>query len=311
MKGQFERCPVRRLPDGKVLKVFPFHISLEGLEDRVLCRDDEDYDAFVKIICVCCLRKNVILVIYAVVSNHVHCVILAESQGEADGCANEIKRMLAMYHRGKYGESSVMAGVDVKAIWLMSDRHVRNALAYDVRNAMDNGADCIQNYRWTGYRGMFCNGQSAGVTKVSELSKRDRRRIMHTDDDLSAVTWMLNKDGELEPATVCDWRYLEDAFLKDQAYFLRLIGSVNVPEMTQSLVLAPRIKRNDQQFLLSVNELSQRLFNTNVDGLPMSRKSRLLQIVRNSFKTDIAQLARVFQLSRDEVRLLLGEKRKY
>ena len=68
MQNRFERNPYRELPDGAIAKVYPFHFSLEGLETRILCREGTDYDAFVKIICICARRTNVILVIYAVVS---------------------------------------------------------------------------------------------------------------------------------------------------------------------------------------------------------------------------------------------------
>ena len=57
---------------------------MEGMKTAVLCRDDDDYDALVKIICVCARRKNVIIVVYAVVSNHCHAAVLAASQEAAD-----------------------------------------------------------------------------------------------------------------------------------------------------------------------------------------------------------------------------------
>ena len=59
----FERICFRTLPDGSVRKVFPYHISLEGMAQLVLCRDDDDYDVMVKYIFICARRKNVIVVI--------------------------------------------------------------------------------------------------------------------------------------------------------------------------------------------------------------------------------------------------------
>ena len=74
----------RKLPDGNFRNVQPYHVSMEGMKTAVLCRDDDDYDALVKIICVCARRKNVIIVVYAVVSNHCHAAVLAASQEAAD-----------------------------------------------------------------------------------------------------------------------------------------------------------------------------------------------------------------------------------
>ncbi|MBQ9583999.1 MAG: hypothetical protein IJR25_06735 [Bacteroidales bacterium] len=309
MKSRFERNPFRELPDGTIAKVYPFHVSLEGLESRILCRDDSDYDSFVKIICVCARRKNVILVIYAVVSNHAHCVILAPDQDAANAFAAEVKRMYPMYFSRKYSDYSVLKRVDVSAIYLYSDYYLRNAIAYVIRNAMDNGAASIQTYRWTGFRGIFCAGKpndDRGTCRVAGLSRREKRAVMHTDDDLGGVPWLLNAHLELEPATVCDWHHVEDAFLNDQSFFLRMIGGVNTAEMNSSLIAAPRLKRNDTEFLNAVNDISGRWFQKPVHELTIEKRARLLKYVSNSYRTDPAQLARAFELSREEVLRLLG-----
>ena len=88
----FVRPVLRRLPDGTLCNVYPFHISYEGLEKAIICRDDTDCDNLVKCIAVCAHRKNVIIIIYAVVSNHAHVAVLARKYSEAENYAYEIKR---------------------------------------------------------------------------------------------------------------------------------------------------------------------------------------------------------------------------
>lgn len=84
--------PVQRiLPDGQAANVRPYHISYEGLEKCIICRDDEDCDTLVKCIAVCAHRKNVIVIIYAVVSNHAHIAVLARSVQAAEAYAAETK----------------------------------------------------------------------------------------------------------------------------------------------------------------------------------------------------------------------------
>lgn len=118
---------------------------MEGMEKVILCRDDMDCDAMVKIICVAARRCNVIVVIYAVVSNHSHIAVLARSQRDADRYGLEVK---------SYGASSVLRHTDVKAILLDSDWYVRNALAYIPRNALDNGC-AVSHYKWSSYNAAF------------------------------------------------------------------------------------------------------------------------------------------------------------
>lgn len=312
MERRFERNPFRELPDGAITRVFPFHVSLEGLESKILCREEADCDAFVKIICLCARRKNVIPVIYAVVSNHAHCIVLASDQAGVGAFVDEIKKMFSMYFRKKYSDISVLKGTDAKAIFLDSDYYVRNAIAYVVRNALDNGARNVQEYKWTGFRAAFCDGMtpaSIRVRKVGGLSRREVRQVMHTGDRLDDVNWLINDADELEPVSFCDWRYVESAFRYDQSFFLRLIGGVNTAEMNAKLVCAPRVRRTDAELLLSVNEISQRWFEVRVNQLPVERKARLLKYVSHSYKTSVAQLARIFELKQDYIFQILGKNR--
>lgn len=176
------RIVQRTLPDGTIGNVQPFHICLEGLEKAVLCRDDKDYDAFVKIICLAARRKNVIVVIYTVVSNHSHATVLALCQEDADSYGEEVKKMASMWVSGRYGERKLLRGTDIKAPCLDSDWYVRNALAYVPRNALDNGCN-VNEYRWSGYRAMFRGrippGAPGPVRKVAEMTRREHRALFH------------------------------------------------------------------------------------------------------------------------------------
>ena len=125
-----KRVVHRKMPDGSFQNVQPFHVSMEGLEKTILCRCDNDYDAMVKILCICARRKNVLIIVYAVVSNHCHVAVLAVNQADADAFGQEVKRMYAMWFSRQYGEQKRLQKTDVKAICLDNDWYVRNALAY-------------------------------------------------------------------------------------------------------------------------------------------------------------------------------------
>ena len=58
----FQRIVTRTLPDGSTAKVHPFHLSLEGLESNLLCRDEEDYDVVEKFMYVSAWQCNVLVV---------------------------------------------------------------------------------------------------------------------------------------------------------------------------------------------------------------------------------------------------------
>ena len=302
------RSVFRTLPNGRALLVQPFHVSLEGLESAIICRDEEDYDAVEKILCVCSKRKNVIIIIHVIVSNHAHVAILAENLTSAQAYAEEIKRMIAMWVRQKYGEQNLMKGVDAKAIGLDNNWHIRNALAYIPRNALDNGCN-VNEYRWSGYRAMFRPESIPGeglFRKVASMSKRERETIMHTCDKLGDVDWLLDQYNHLVPESFCDSAYLEQVFEGDQAFFLKTIGGQNSAEMKFRLIEQPRTMMRDSEFFKAINDISLRWFQANLSDLPLEKKIRLLPYVRKTMKTSVSQLARVFGLTREQVSSILG-----
>ena len=296
------------MPSGSQVRVVLFHISMEGMEKVILCRDEKDYDAMVKIICVAARRCNTIVIIYAVVSNHSHIAVLAASQADADRYGQEVKRMYSMWFSRRYGEKSALRHTDVKALWLDSDWYIRNALAYIPRNALDNGCS-VSSYKWSSYGAVFQGGMSLrpGLKRVSELRKREREQIMHTGDDLSDVPWLIDENGELDPGSFCDVQFLEQAFNNDPAFFLKTVGGQNAAEVHQKLIDLPRKMLTDADFLLSVNDVCQRWFQRPLQELSIEKKARIIPYLWRTMKTTVPQLARTFGLERALIASFLGK----
>ena len=306
----FQRTPIRQLPDGTSSKVFPFHISLEGLESNLLCRDEEDYDHLEKSFFLSAWKNNCLIVMEIAMSNHGHGCVLAPNMTAALRTGEMVKKRQSQYLSWKYGEKSILSRSRVDVRYLDSDWYVRNALAYIPRNAED--ANCrIEDYRWSSYRGMFVQGRSeASVRKASALSKREMKAVFRTHEDLSAVPWLLNIEGGIEPASACDWQYLESAFNHEQAYFLKTIGSLNKAEMVQQLTLNERLRHTDTEMLAILVNLADKWFHKTIMELTPEMKSRLLPYVYRCYRTTIPQLARCLQLPKDAVSSLIPVRKR-
>lgn len=316
---RFERCPLRDMPEIGICRMYPFHISFEGLETLILCRDEEDYDTFVKIICTCVFKFGAILLMYVVVSNHAHFTILARSLKNAEALSNEIKRRYSMYFQKKYGIGMSLQNTDSKPLYIDNDRYLRNAIAYDIRNAADNGSKDVIHYEWSGAEALFnmksgsgspLSGCGSGNRKVCELSKRERRRIMHTDDDLSKVGWLLDGKDRLVRDSLIDIQYVEKAFLNDKTYLLKVVGCLNEAEMYCKLVSNPRRKMNDDEFLREVNDISKRWFECDVRNLNMEKKTRIVKQAYFSLRTNVSQLSRTFEIDRETMSVLIEKLKK-
>ena len=300
---------VREMPDGSARRVYPFHLSLEGLEKAIICRDEEDYDILVKYVFLCALRKNVIVATYVVVSNHLHAILLAEDDIVAGDYGNEVRRRYAMWFSRKYRERILYHDKCVDVRLLDTYWYIRNAIAYVFRNALDNGKS-IDSYPWSGYRAVFCNGQSKGWTRpVSSLTKREKESFFHTNEDISATGWKIDINGRLEPASACDWEYIESAFDNSQAFLFKIIGEVNVSQMQQELVDGPRVRMLDSEFFKMISSLSERWFSKPVAQLSLTEKMRLIPYVSRTSKTSIPQLARGFGLDREKIAEILRKNR--
>lgn len=202
-----------------------------------------------------------------------------------------------MWFSRKYGERGVLRRVQSSAIWLDNDSYVRNALAYVPRNAIDNGCN-VDEYRWSGYSAMFRKQAERG-RRVAILSSRETERILHTGMDLKDVGWMVDDEDCLVPGSICDREYLEQAFEGSQAYFLKMIGSLNAAEMDHRLVDAPRTRVLDVELQKDAEELSRKWFGTGLAELSQERKLRLFPYLFRTRRTSSPQLARVLGLRRE------------
>ena len=303
-----KRYVIRKLPSGETKTVYPFHVCIKGAETAIHCRDEEDYDVYVKYIVLCARRKNAIVIIYAVVSNHCHVAVLAARQADADAFSKELKRMYSLWFRAKYHESKLLHRVDAQAILLDNDWYVRNALAYIPRNALDNGCS-VQDYPWSGFRAMFRGGPGPEGKRVASLTKREIGSIMHTRESLKDVTWLLDEKNRLIPDSFCDTAYLEQAFNEEPAFWLKTIGAVNSAEMEEKLVDGPRQMLPDSEFLKIVADTVQRWFSLDLSSLPREKKVRIIPYLWRSRKTTVNQLARVMNMTREDVARVLGIQR--
>ena len=303
----FQRVVERLLPDGTIAKVYPFHISLEGMESILLCRDDEDYDHLEKSFYLGALDANVLVISEIAMSTHGHCAVLAVSWEGAAVVGEYVKKRHSQYISKKYGERNVMARTRISVQYLDSDRYVRNALAYIPRNAADTGYR-IEDYPWSSYRGMFARAEMVtGWRAVSGLSRREKEAVFRTHKDLSQVAWVLDERDRIVPSSACDCAYVESAFLNDQTYYLRLIGEVNPAEMHQKLVLNSRVWQNDAKFMVCVTDVASRWFKKEVPTLTPAEKAKLITYLFRSYYTSVSQLARCLQLRKEDVRRVLLE----
>lgn len=302
------RIVKRILPDGSIRTVYPFHISLQGMETMVLCRDENDYDAMEKLFFVSAWRCNTIVIIHIVMSNHGHLSVLATDIESVRRTGELIKKNYSQYLSRKYGESGSLSRTDIDAQYLDTDWYVRNALAYIPRNALDAGSR-IDEYKWSGYDAMFFGKSHSNDTgkRVKEMTRRERESLFRTHTDISCVPWRVDNNGYLIHSSACDHDYLESVFNNDPGYFLRVIGVVNTAEMEQKLISNHHQRQADSEFLLNATAIAERWFKKDISQLTMEMKCRLIPYMSRCYRTSVSQIARCFRLDKQSVTSILNK----
>ena len=298
----------RRLPDGDISSVYPFHFCIKGLESATLCRDEEDYDAFVKYIYITALKCNVIVIIHTVVSNHAHVALLARCRGDVDRYGVELKRVQSMWVRKKYGDIAILHRANVSITAIDTLKYARNVFAYIPKNAFDNGVSDIISYRWGGCRAMFAHDpprQMIKQIKVCSLTTRDIEKIFHTGADLSGTDWLLDEYLELEPRSACDYKYFEMIYNNDQSFFLRMTGTVNDCDIRFDEAVM-KMRLSDSDFYKSAESFANQWFGMSVQQLSPKQKAQFLKYLGKKLYLTIPQVARCLKMERDLVRAILG-----
>ena len=298
----FQRVVEWILPDSSVVKVYPFHVCLEGTESVLLCQDDEDFDHLEKSFFLGALDANALVVSEIVLATRGLCAVLAVNWEGAEAVGEFVKKRHSQFLAKKYEQRQVMARTRISVQYLDTDEYVRNALAYILRNAVDLGFH-IEDYPWSSFRGMV----AGEVRSVSSLTHREKEVLFRTHKDLSGVPWLVDDKGRIVPASACDCAYVESALGSNQAYFLRRIAEVNPAEMYQKLVLNNHVWQNDTKFKVCVTDVAGRWFQKEVLALTTVEQAKLIIYLFRSYYTSVAQLARCLQLRKEDVRRVLWE----
>lgn len=301
---KFQRIPTRRLPNGDIAAVYPFHICTKG--EKVVFRNTDDLRMAFNFLPICALRSNVIIVIQCVLNTHFHCIILARSYEDARSFGNCFKKSVSMCLARTYGiKLDHFRDVDSKPILLEDDRYLRNAICYVLANALDAGGT-VDSYPWSGYRALFCGGCVSGkVSKVSDMTRRMVRKILRADINLKNVSWMINDQEVLEPASFCDWRYVEDAFYGDISFFTRILGITDRDQM-DCMMIEDHLKRKSlNELKADVEERCMRRYGKTIPHMTRSQKIPILKLVNHTNKASVKMLARCFEMPDMEVSTIL------
>lgn len=266
-----------------------FLVTTDHLSDRIWFKDVEDFKVGMNYVAIAAFILNIRVVAFILMSNHVHFIIICNTEAEAREFAIYYKNLYSRYYGKKYGINEFLrdVGVDVREIEWEGESFER-ATAYVVMNSVAANIcmNCTQ-YAW-GTGSLYFNQKPEKGTMLKDLSRRAQIRLLHSNVELPQDMIMLD-EGYISPASYVDVQLVEQVFRtpKRMLYFLNTSSKAKVkysalPSFT------------DQTINSAAQDICRSLFNTeSMKALSEEQKTELLQQLRFRFGADVAQLCRV------------------
>lgn len=280
-----------------------YFISTDHLTDCLWFQDNADFKIGMNYVAILATSLNIQILSFILMSNHVH-FVLAGSRPDVVRFITEFKRRYSSYYRHKYGKQEFLRrnDVNIKEIFL-EDEALERAIAYVQMNSVAaNICAHASLYPWGTGSAFFNSNPRSGKT-ASGFSGNALMRLFHSKESVPGHFLILDS-GYVDPMSYVPVRFVEQLFRTPTRmnYFLNNSSKARV-----RLEKIPTPSFRDQNILASIPDLSYSLFRAkDYHELQETQLSELVKQMRFRFSADIGQLARVLELSYEEVTRLLN-----
>ena len=293
-------------------------VTTEHLEDALWFRCDEDFATGMNYVAIqAALTPDVIVLVFILMSNHVHFVLYGSRREVAD-FVHSFKARYSMYLKHKYGYAEFLRrnSLHIKEISDEEMDALERTMAYVQMNCVAANI-CLHpgQYPWgTGsaffqadwVHGRGCRSKANNTRQLGELSGRERTRLLHSHEALKLPDeWSLSDAGFVLPESYVDVRHVEAVFRspKRMQYFLNSSSKARKRLEAEDEKL-PAFR--DQVILSAMPDLLQSLFQKpTFVSLSVSEQAEALRQIRFRFSAGVHQAARVCGISYDDAARLL------
>lgn len=300
------KMQIRNLKLEDVISGNCYHVCTDGQESPLLMRDAEDYQIARTYLAIAAWKVGVELVVYCIMSNHVHALIICNDRKYAELFIKTFKKAFAMYMQKKYGIKKTLHGIPDSITLIDSIQYLRNCIAYILRNAIcAKVCSRIEDYPWCSYSCYFSKRELG--RHISSLGARERRVRYKTREDLSQSPFHIDGNGDIQDSSFVRYDIVEKAFQNSGRFFLLALGTCNDAKMEYEMACKPLMKVNDTDIASVVEELARTRFGgKNLAELSTRDKCSMIKKLYFNNKTSIPQLSRVLGLPRNLISKILS-----
>lgn len=279
-----------------------YHVCIRRKDKSILCARPNDYDAMVKCIAVSASINQITIIAYCIMSNHIHILVRYSKDEEFNKFTSALMRSYSRYLNKEYGdEHSFKRQSEISVKSIVSEKHLKNSLAYILNNPKDNGCQDVLSYEWSSARCLYVSGQPpVGSINLKEFNILECRAILKAKKVSQYRNWWINKNQHLEPCSFCDWESAE-AIYGNKNNLLSALDTINMEYLYRSNIYLPINKLSDEELYLEINNIAKSIYSKNYRDLYKLEAYRIIRIVKKQYLTTDTQLARILRLPIHEI----------
>ncbi len=283
-----------------------YHIYTNGTAKGLWFLDEDDFKTGMNSIPGCALSKNVNILCFCLMSNHVHFI----TQGEEENCIQfirEYKRQRSMQLNGKYNGEHTLIGADIGIKFIYSEDYFKTLVAYILRNPLAARMNILPSgYRWSSGSLYFSERSSCrdGFRELGELSITKQHSLLKTRT-LLPENYLIDNSGIIFPGSYVNFKAVEKAFVsaKNLLYYLSKTNDMEVE--LESGILA-KVRYTDIELLASLECLcSEKFSGRKYSTLRIEDKYRLAKLLYKCYGASPKQIARVASLDYHTLKTML------
>ena len=290
-----------------------YHLFSNGEDAHDFILGEEDYKAAMARIGVCVAACGCEVVAFDIENTHMHILLY----GTFEEC-NAFKaryRKLTMLVVSKRADTND-ATLNMEMYEIGNEDYLRSVAVYIAVQSTKNGRGVMfYDYPWSSgplyFRSpnpdaLWCLGKDGSYQKprpLSELTYRERRRVLRTSEMSVPEAWMTS-NGILLPSNFVSIGRFENIFRTHNAFRCFCASGRDKDKAVQDAMAAVRgVSMEEDEARHHTAEFSKRLFGTeDVRSLDTGQRMTLARALRKEFHIGLTQIARRVHLPVEELR---------
>lgn len=272
-------------------------VTTDHLKEGLWFRDERDFIAGMNFVAIQAFASKVTVLAFILMSNHLHFVLRGRWK-DVKAFIDGLKSRYSKYLHNKYGTFEFLRRNGVKIEEVSSlEEGMEKVIAYIQMNSVAaNICSHPTQYPW-GTGPLFFSASKRSGTRLGDLSKRARIRLLHSCDVELPADWLVGEEGYILPESYVDVIFVESLYRtpKRMNYFLANSSKAK-KKMESSEGNVPAFR--DQVILAALPDLFRSLFQKQrFEDLSASEQTESLRQIRFRFCSNVHQIARVTGLT--------------